>query len=76
MADKADEGDERANGQPHAGLLPPFPGFGEETEEPLTLRHVPAVRVEYRELPEVEWDGGTLVLIGGACDPTGETSRT
>ena len=52
-----------------ARILPPFPGFGEEEEgAPPPLRPV----AEPRDPPALDWEGGTLVLIGGACDPTGE----
>ena len=61
--------DDKAEDANHPGLLPPFPGFGEE-EDP----GAPPLRpvAEPREAPALDWEGGTLVLIGGACDPTGE----
>jgi cyanophycinase len=57
------------NGGEHHGILPPFPGFGEEEESaPPPVRAIP----EPRDPPALDWEGGTLVLIGGACDPMGE----
>ncbi|MBW3630328.1 MAG: cyanophycinase [Gemmatimonadetes bacterium] len=72
MAEQVDEEASRNEEEPSQGILPPFPGFGGDEEESPTIRHVPASRRESRELPKLDWDGGTLVLIGGACTPNGD----
>jgi cyanophycinase len=58
------------------GRLPPFPGFGGDADE-RELEEAAALAEAPEEAPpeprhEGELPSGTLVLIGGACDPCGE----
>ena len=70
-------------GPARRGILPPFPALDEGSEEGAGSRDReaagPPPPVADRRAPGAPTDGadaGTLVLIGGACDPMGEAFHT